>query len=73
MTLKYAQRAIMKALRNFKHRALCKDLYKLATGHSGNPLKKSVTIEANYIMSKHYIQCLRNQVDWEEASKRPYV
>lgn len=63
----------MKALRNFKHRALCPDLLTLATGHSGNPLKKSVAVDASYAFTTKYIRSFRGQLNLGEASNHACV
>jgi hypothetical protein len=63
----------MKALRNFKRRALSHDTLALVIGHSNNPLKKSVEVQPNYDFTLEYIQSSRRQISWDEAAKHPFV
>ena len=62
----------MKALRGFKHRALCPDLRTLAAGQSGNPLKKTVPITASYEFTAEYLRSMRESVEsWEATTNHP--
>ncbi len=56
---KYAQRGVMKSLRNVKLRTLCSNPVDLFLGRSRNPLKEDIRVEASHALTSRYLQAYK--------------
>lgn len=59
LACKYAQRGVMKSLRNVKLRTFCSDSADLFLGRSQNPLKEVIAIQPSHALTQQYLQSYR--------------
>ncbi|KAK7064490.1 membrane protein [Favolaschia claudopus] len=59
----YAQRAVMKSLRNLKLRTFCPQPTDLFLGRNHNPLKQKLNVEPSHELTRQFLDNYKNPVD----------
>ncbi|KAF7339921.1 Membrane protein [Mycena venus] len=67
----YAQRAVMKSLRNIKLRTFCKDPTDLILGRNHNPLKQKLDVEPSHELTRKFLDAYKTPLDLCQNEQRP--
>ncbi|KAF7437108.1 hypothetical protein PC9H_003942 [Pleurotus ostreatus] len=65
----YAQRAVMKTLRNLKLRTFCSDPVDLVLARNHNPLKRTVTVQPSHQLTSKYLEAYKEPVSLDRSSQ----
>ncbi|KAF4606976.1 hypothetical protein EYR38_001031 [Pleurotus pulmonarius] len=65
----YAQRAVMKTMRNLKLRTFCSDPVDLVLGRNHNPLKRTVAVQPSHQLTSKYLEAYKEPVDLDRTSQ----
>ncbi|KAF8807238.1 hypothetical protein BYT27DRAFT_7232792 [Phlegmacium glaucopus] len=67
----YAQRSVMKSLRNIKLRTFCPDPVDLVLARNHNPLKRSVTTQRTNQTTTMFLNRYKTSIDTQQAQQEP--
>ncbi|EDR15426.1 uncharacterized protein LACBIDRAFT_301740 [Laccaria bicolor S238N-H82] len=65
----YAQRAVMKSLRNIKLRTYCSGPLELAVAHCQNPLKRNIAIRPTQQLTEQFLHRFGTPINWAEKGE----
>ncbi|KAJ7462702.1 hypothetical protein B0H11DRAFT_2310714 [Mycena galericulata] len=67
----YAQRAVMKSLRNLKLRTFCREPTDLILGRNHNPLKQKLNVEPSHELTRKFLEAYKVPLDLSRVQQGP--